>query len=495
MKSALILYPNQLYAIDQLPEVDTVIMVEDPLFFGIDREFPLRIHKQKIILHRASMQRYVEEVLWPADINVDYIGLDGLMTSEDIFERARKFEQLYIFDPVDDVLTKRLLEARRADTSIPSFDFLPSPNFYLKNTELQQYFSSKHKYMFTEFYQWQRERFNILISKDYKPEGGKWSYEGEGQERLPKDATLPSFAVFGNNKFVDEAIAYVNEHFPDNPGSTDFIWPTNHKEASEWLDDFVENRLENFATYDESIDKKAVWLYHSALESSLNIGLLSPEQVVDAALAKHKKKPVKLASLEGFIRQILGWREYVRGQYLTKHVPMRTANLFGSKRRMTEDWYNGTLGIPPYDNMMQRIHQHGYAHHSERLMVAGNLMLLCEIDPKEIYKWYSEMFIDSYDWSMLPSVYGMCQFTDQGSKTTKPHISGSDYILDISNYDKGDWTDVWDGLLWRFIDNHHDKLQGNSQMKMVVEHYKKIDANQRRIIGYRAEDFLNKFTQ
>ncbi|MCA9332921.1 cryptochrome/photolyase family protein, partial [Candidatus Saccharibacteria bacterium] len=186
MKSALILYPNQLFPLDQLPEVDSVLVVEEPLYFGIDREFPTKLHKQKIILHRASMRRYVEEVLWPADIKVDYISLDGLMTSEDIFERAKKFEQLYIFDPVDDVITKRLLQARRSDNSIASFEFLPNPNFYLKNYELQEYFSSKHKYLFGEFYQWQRERFNILIDDEYKPVGGKWMTPEVPLASLPK---------------------------------------------------------------------------------------------------------------------------------------------------------------------------------------------------------------------------------------------------------------------------------------------------------------------
>ncbi len=494
MKSALILYPNQLFKIEKLPKVDTVILVEDPLFFGIDREFPLRLHKQKIILLKASVQRYIEEVLWPAGIQVDYLPLDGLMTTQDVFDRARKFDKLYVFDPVDDILTRRLLEARRADSSIPSFDFLANPNFYLKNQELQQYFSSKHKYVFDEFYQWQRERFNILIDEDYKPKGGKWIYN-DSKNRLPKDASLPTFGVYGNNKYVEDAIKYVNEHYFDNPGGTDFIWPTNHEEAEKWLDEFIEKRLDSFSKYDESIDSQAVWVYHSALSVSLNTGLLDPQEVVEKVLAHNSKSGLNLESIELFIRQILGWREYTRGQYLTKHVPMRTSNVFGAKRKLTKDWYNGTLGIPPFDNMVNRIKQHGYVHNAERLMIAGNLMLLAEIEPTEIIKWYNELFIDAYDWVMLPNVYNMSQFIDPGTKTVKPHISGSDYILDVSNYQKGDWCDVWDGLLWRFIDNNHSKMSGNPHMKLVVEHYKKIDPNKRRIIGYRADDFLAKFTK
>lgn len=495
MKTALLIYPHQLFKVEHLPDVDTVVMVEDPLFFGRDHQFPLNIHKQKIILHRASMRRYIEEVLWPNDFDVQHIELDVFMESGDVLDALNKFEHVYVFDPVDDVLTKRLLQARRDREGTISLEFLDNPNFYLKDGEVREYLQKTTKHVFSDFYQWQRERFNILIDENYKPEGGKWSFDAENRQKLPQGEQLPSFQAYGDNKHVTEAIEYVNNHFPDNPGSTDFIYPTNHQEAESWLADFVKHRIDHFGTYQDAMDKDVVWAYHSVLSSSLNIGLLHAQQVVDAVLARHDKKAIDIASLEGFIRQVLGWREYVRGQYLVNGSKMRTSNEFGHRRQLTEAWYSGSLGIPPYDNMVQRLHGHGYAHHIERLMVAGNLMMLCEIRPEDVYAWFNELFIDAYDWVMVPNVYAMSQFTSDGDMTTKPNISSSNYIMNMSSYEKGEWNDIWDGLYWRFIEKHQAAFSKNPRMKMMVTQLEALNPDRKRIIGYHAEDFLKQFTK
>lgn len=494
MKTALILYPHQLYPKNVLPQVDTVVMVEEPLYFGVDAQFPMKLHKQKLILHRASMRRYVDEVLFPAGLDVDYVQLDVFMTSGDVLDRVRKFEKVYIFDPVDDVLSKRLLAARRERAEGPSIEFLQSPNFYLKDQEVRQYFGDNHDQLFSDFYQWQRERFNVLIDENYKPVGGQWSFEEDGHKKLPKDHQLPSFGVFGSNSYVTDAVAYVNEHFPNNPGSTDFIWPTNHKEAAAWLADFMENRLDLFGMYQDSIDGKAAWLYHSALSSSLNIGLLSPQQVVEAAINRDKTSAVGLPSLEGFVRQILGWREFVRGGYVVQGSKMRSSNIFKHQRKLTAAWYNGTLGIPPFDDVAKKASDHAYAHHVERLMIVGNLMLISEIHPDEVNKWFGELFIDAYDWVVTPNVYGLSQFADGGSIATKPYISASNYIVRLSNYERGYWSDVWDGLYWRFIDKNSALIKNNPRLRPMIQRLERLDADHRRIINYRAEDFLNKFT-
>jgi deoxyribodipyrimidine photolyase-related protein len=495
VKSALLLYPHQLYPADQLPDVDTIFIVEDKLYFGVDETYPLRLHKQKLILHRASMRRYVEEVLWPTKVNVEYIELDPLLSTEDILSRASSFEQLFVFDPVDDMLTKRLLRARRETAPNTNVEFLDSPNFYLKDHEIREYVQAKDEHLFADFYQWQRERFNVLINKNYKPVGGKWSFDHENRERLPEGHKLPSFEVFGDNQQVRDAIDWVVEHFPDNPGGTDFIWPTNHQEAAAWLADFVEHRLDNFGPYEDAISGEAPWVYHSVLSPSMNIGLLSPQQVITAALDRHEKRAVPLASLEGFIRQVLGWREYMRGQYVVYGGRMRTQNVFNHNRQLTASWYDGTLGIPPFDDVVKKLQTHAYAHHIERLMVAGNLMLLCEIHPNEVYKWFSELSIDGFDWVMVPNVYGMSQFADGGSVITKPYVSSSNYLLKMSHYEKGDWTDIWDGLYWRFIEKHKSRFADNPRMRMIVSQLDKLDADRKRIITYRAEDFLKQHTK
>ena len=469
-------------------------MVEEPLYFGLDQKYPRRIHKQKLILHRASMRRYVEEVLWPADIKVEYIDLDVFMKSGDVLSHASKAEQIFVIDPTDDVLAERLLHARREQPDLPNLTFLPSPNFYLKEQEVRQYFNERHKHPFDDFYQWQRERFNVLIGDDYKPVDGKWMFEVAAQKLLP-DAVLPSFPVFGDNKHVKDAQNWVNDHFPDNPGSSEFMWPTSHQEAKTWLADFLENRIDNYGPHQETLSGQSPWLYHSLLQGSINIGLLNPQEVVQAALDRHTLRPVPLASLEAFIRQILGWREYIRGIYLNQTTPLRDQNPFNHHRKLTSAWYHATTGLQPLDDLIKKLHNHAYAHNAERRMIAANLMILCEIQPDQMYQWHQELFIDAYDWSVVPNINGMSRFDAHDSAMgSKAYIGPSNAILELSDYGRGVWSDIWDGLFWRFVEKHQASLSKNPQMRAVVQRLKQLDPDHKRIIYYRAEDFLKQHT-
>lgn len=497
MKSAHLVYPHQLFKNELLPEgVTTVFVIEDPLYFGTDAKYPVYFHKQKLILHRASMRRYIEEVLWPAGYDVQYVECNELVDSGDILQRLRGFDRATVFDVVDDVLQRRLQSAAETVPEVPALQVLDTPNFYLKKQEVADYFGKTTKSLFATFYQWQRERWNILIGENYKPVGGKWSFDAENRKRLPKDHTLPTFEVYGSNKYVDEARHYVQKNFPNNPGlDSEFCWATNHAEAESWLQEFLEQRFDEFGPYEDAIDGQAPWVYHSALTPALNIGLLNPKQIVDAALARHEKSPVPLESLEGFIRQVLGWREYVRGMYQTRGVSMRTSNVFEHKRRLTPDWYEGTTGLPPVDDVIRKVQARGYIHHIERLMIMGNAMFVSQIDPREVYQWFMEMTIDAYDWVMVPNVYGMSQFSDGGSMVTKPYMSGSNYVLKMSWYQKDDWCDIWDGLYWGFVDKHRVSLARNPRMSMMVKQLDRLNDDRRRIIGYRASDFLNAKTK
>jgi deoxyribodipyrimidine photolyase-related protein len=497
MKNVLLLYPNQLYAADELPgDVDQVLLVEEPLLFGRDPQYPMFMHRQKLVFMRATMRRYIEEVLWPAGYEVEYIEFHHMNETGDIVNKLTHFEEILYFDPTDDILGRRLKTAISSLEHQPTSHVLESPNFFLKRDEVEGFFANKSKSFFTTFYQWQRERFNVLINPEtYKPVGGKLSFDSENRKRLPKNHKLPSFQVYGSNKFVQEAKEYVTKHFPENPGSIDdFPWPTNHVEASAWLDEFIESRLDNFGPYEDAIDGAAPWVYHSAVSPMLNIGLLSPQEVVQRALQRHEKKPVPIASLEGFIRQVLGWREYIRGMYLKQNVSMRTGNVFNHQRRLTADWYNGTTGLPPVDDVINKTKARSYAHHIERLMVIGNIMFLCEFHPDDVYRWFMEMYIDAWDWVMVPNVYGMSQYADGGSMVTKPYVSSSNYILKMSQYEKGEWCNVWDGLYWRFIENNAEKFKKNPRMSMMVHQLEKMPEERRRIIRYRAEDFLAEKT-
>jgi deoxyribodipyrimidine photolyase-related protein len=495
IESALLLYPNQLFAVEHIPKVDIVYVIEDPLYFGTDEQYPIAFHKQKLVLHRASMRRYVEEQLWANEIDVEYLELVDVQNSGEVLSHAQKAgaNLVYMFDPCDYVLEKRLHSALATNVTSPfELRVLPTPNFMLRKGEVEEFFADKSQHLFAPFYQWQRERFNILIDKKYKPEGGKWSYDLENRKKLPADQQPPGFASFGDNTYVTEAIKWVESRFPDNPGSVDgFMWPTNHDEAIVWLRDFLEHRLELFGPYEDAMDGEAMLLYHSGISAPLNIGLLTPTQVVEATLAHHQKSPISLPSLEGFIRQIIGWREYVRGLYVTQGTNMRKSNGLQQTRTLSTAWWDGTTGLPPVDDVITKVQKHAYAHHIERLMIMGNAMLLCEIHPDEVYTWYMSLFIDAYDWVMVPNVYGMSQFSDLGSMVTKPYISGSNYILSMSHYQKDEWCDIWDGLFWGFVERHEEMLAKNPRTSMMVKSLHKLNKDRKRIISYRAQDFLN----
>lgn len=495
IESALLLYPHQLFSVEHLPAVDLVYVIEEPLYFGTDTEYPVAFHKQKLILHRASMRRYVEEQLWSNNIDVEYLELADMQHSGEVLSHAQKAgaKLVYMFDACDYLLEKRLQDALGSNVEAPfELRVLPSPDFLLRKGEIEEFFADKKNHSFAPFYQWQRERFNILIDKKYKPVGGKWSYDADNRQKLPADVQVPGFASFGGNDYVKEATQWVEKRFPNNPGATNaFMWPTNHAEATAWLHDFIQHRLELFGPYEDAIDGQAMLLFHSGISAPLNCGLLTPQQVVQAVLEHHQKTPVALASLEGFIRQVIGWREYIRGIYVTQGSEMRSQNALGKQRRLSAAWWDGTTGLPPVDDVIAKVQQHAYAHHIERLMILGNSMLLCEIHPDEVYKWFMSMFIDAYDWVMVPNVYGMSQFSDLGSMVTKPYISGSNYIFNMSHYQKDDWCDVWDGLFWGFVQQHKELLAKNPRTSMMVKNLQRLNEDRKRIIHYRAQDFLN----
>lgn len=497
---ALLLYPNQLYSIGLLPKVDRVYMVEEPLFFGTDSERVFHPHKQKLVLHRASMRRYAEEILWPNGFEVEYVECDQDTVTDTALVKAAfdGASEIYVFDPLDELLSKRLESASRAlEVHVP-LHTLQNPNFYLSNKEVEAFFENKTSFKFADFYQWQRERQNVLIDDNYRPFGGKWSYETSAPKGLPKDTVLPGIRSFGTSPHVDEAIQYVDTKFSSNPGSlAAFIWPTNHAEAKEWLQDFFDQRLRDFGLYPDALDADAIWLFHSALSPMLNTGLLNSKEVIEEVLAfaASTRKDVPLQSLEGFIRQVLGWREYTRSVYQVAGSKQRSKNYFKNQRGLTSSWWDGTTGIKPLDDVIKKVEQHGYAHHVERMMIVGNLMLLCGIRPDETYKWFMSMFIDSYDWVMVPNLYGMSQYADGGLMTDKPYICASNYVLTMSSYERGAWCDIWDGLYWRFVDEHRLMLSKNPRFgRLLVKRYDAMDKARKRIIGYRAQDFLDTMT-
>ena len=224
--------------------------------------------------------------------------------------------------------------------------------------------------------------------------------------------------------------------------------------ALEWLEDFLKVRFAEFGPFEDAISTRSRTVFHSVLSPLMNLGLLTPDEVVSRAVEYAEQAEVPLQSVEGFVRQIIGWREFIRGVYQNFDDKQSTSNHFDHQRELTDDWYRGTTGIPPLDDTIRTALELGWTHHIPRLMVAANLMTLAEIHPQSAWRWFMEMYVDSSEWVMGPNVFGMGLFSDGGIFATKPYICGSNYLLKMSDFRKGEWCDVVDGLYWRFIQKH-----------------------------------------
>ena len=238
--------------------------------------------------------------------------------------------------------------------------------------------------------------------------------------------------------------------------------------------------------------RRSQTVFHSLLSPVLNLGLLTPDEILDAVLASQDDVPIQ--SIEGFVRQLIGWREFVRGVYRVHGERQAEANFFGHQREMTDDWYAGTTGIEPLDDVIEKSSRLGWAHHIERLMVLGNLMVLCEIRPASAWKWFMEMFVDSSEWVMGPNVFGMGIFSDGGVFATKPYICGSNYLRKMSDYGKGEWCDVVDGLYWRFIRRHRAYFERNPRLAVMPRALDRLSVERRCEIFAAADGFLDRTT-
>ncbi|MCI5051375.1 MAG: cryptochrome/photolyase family protein [Candidatus Pacebacteria bacterium] len=487
MKTIGLIFPHQLFQNHPIFEenCDEMYLIEDSLFFG-DKHSHLKFHKQKLVLHRASMQAYKDE-LKGKGISVTYIEYDPEKTIVDILKEL-KAEKVICVDPTDYLLKRRL--KRVVDEK--NLTFLDSPLFINSKEDNQEYLKDGKLFM-QNFYTWQRKRLDILINEDGKPTGGRWSFDDENRKKVPKShyPEIPNDPGTRTNDYVTDAIKYVEEKFPDNYGYTkSFSYAINREQALAVLRDFCKERLHLFGDYEDAIVKDKSQLYHSMLSPYLNIGLLLPMEVIESVINYANENDIPINNTEGIIRQIIGWREFIRMVYEEHGVSMRTENQWNHRRHLSDSWYLGTTGIDPVDTTISKTLDTAYAHHIERLMVMGNFMFLCRIKPNHIYNWFMEMYIDAYDWVMVPNIYGMTQSTQKGLMTTKPYISGSNYVKKMSDYSNGPWAKTWDALYWTFIIDHLNELKSNGRMHFVTSRAAKFSTQEKKDYAEIAEEFF-----
>ncbi|GAA4230521.1 cryptochrome/photolyase family protein [Postechiella marina] len=495
MKGINIIFPHQLFQESPLFEnKNTFYIIESYLFFK-----QYLFHKQKIAFHRATMKRYADFLKKDKKLKVIYIEATQKICDIRILIpelKQKGISHINYIDPTDNWLEKRL-NKNLLKNQITSTKY-NSPLFLNTKEELSSFFKAdKKKYYQTTFYKEQRKKLNILIDDNGKPNGGKWTFDTENRKKYPAKKTPPPIQFPDIDDYYIEAKTYVSKHFSNHLGNLSEypLYPTNFETTKHWLNDFFNQRFMEFGVYEDAIVAENSILNHSVLTPMLNVGLITPKQIIDTCLNYAKKNNIPINSTEGFMRQIIGWREFIRGVYLCKGSEERTTNFWNFKKKIPASFYNATTGIPPIDQTIKKVLQTGYCHHIERLMVLGNFMLLCEFDPDEVYKWFMELFIDAYDWVMVTNIYGMSQFADGGLIATKPYISSSNYLIKMSNYKKGPWQDTWDGLFWRFMHTHRDFFLSNPRLGMLVRMYDKMPTTKQKKHLENGEAYLFSLNQ
>ena len=468
----------------------------DHLFF-ICEDFQLctyqKHHKHKILLFLSAMRSFADE-LKKKKFEVIYKSIEEKDFKESYVDKLFKeiekenVKEISMFEVEDKFFEKQLLENLKE----LKLNYLKSPMFLSSRDDFKTYLNQVKKPFMANFYKKQRVDHNILVDSDNKPVGGKWSFDDENRKKLPKEIDLPDKFTFKETKHTKDLKEIVEKTFSHHPGKTKSFWTcTNRKDTQSYLDYFLDKKIENFGDYEDAVDQRDNILFHSALSPQINLGLLTPEEII----SKIKSKTIsKINSHEGYIRQLIGWREFIRGIYQNFDEKLEKSNFFNHKKVMKETWYTATTGLVPLDYSINNALEYGWTHHIERLMILCNIMNLSEINPKEVYKWFMEMFIDSSDWVMSPNVYGMGLFSDGGIFATKPYICGSSYFLKMMHFKKGSWCDIMDGLYWRFIDKHKDFFLSNPRLSMMVRILEKMNEERKNKIIDAANEFIKNNT-
>lgn len=480
-KRIVLVFPHQLFLISEHPalhsaETDEVWLIEHDLFFK-----QYNFHTHKLILHRASLKWYAS-YLADAGRVVRYIDSAESGSLKNML-REHKVTEAHVVDVVDDWLWRDIAKTCDQVALVKH----SSPQFIIPTDEVVTHKDSR---LLEGFYRQLRKKTNILMDGE-KPAGGTWNYDHSNRKALPKNHTPTSPRMFGGSQWVQEAVNYVNRHWPNNPGDGEFFWvPVTRDEALAQLADFLDHRLAKFGPYEDAMHTEDGWVYHSTISSALNCGLLTPQEVLAKVEEKYRAGDAPIESAEAVVRQIVGWREFMRVMYVNHGRRMRTANTFQYTGDLpTVFWEPGLGEGTPLEPVLRRVHKRAYAHHIERLMVLGSLALLTESHPDQVYQWFMEFFIDAYDWVMVPNVYDMSQFASGGVFATKPYISGAAYLRKMGNFESGAWEAGWTGLYWSFIYRHLGVLSQNPRMGLICAQARQHSADVRKAHQAAADEF------
>ena len=482
-------------------EQDAVLMIEAP-----GEASRVWNHKARIALFFSAM-RHFRDSLQARGVYVHYIGLEDSLEPElagRLTEklRALKPAALHLTEPGSWPLQQDISAA--AASAQVTLRIIDDAHFMISRAEFARWASKYGASLRMEFfYREMRRKYLILLdraaSKTGEPEGGQWNFDAENRKGYPKSGPglIPPHKQFESDAVTQGVLEDVRRVFPEHPGSLDsFAWPVTREQALVALEGFVEERLVNFGNYQDAMWESTPFGWHSLLSTSLNLHLLNPREVVAAAEAAYRAGKAPLAAVEGFIRQVLGWREFIRGVYWLEMPGMAEANHFKHERSLPKWYWTGQTQMACARDAIGQTLKHGYAHHIQRLMVTGLFGLLAEIKPSEVSDWYLAVYVDAVEWAELPNVMGMALYADGGRFTSKPYVASGAYIHRMSNYcggcryapdaktalSKSKPLCPFTTLYWNFLDKHEAALAANPRTGLMAKNITRLSPEQRQRI-------------
>ncbi len=462
-------------------------------------------HIQKVVGIFAAMQNFANQ-LKSNNHNLIYLYLNdenNLQSFQDNIQNLISEHEFNHFEyqlPDEYRVDQDLIELCNT-ISIPSKS-VDSEHFFTSRNELGDFFQGKKTFLMESFYRAMRKKHAVLMDGD-QPLTGKWNYDSDNRKKLPKDHKPTSPLIFDND--VSEILFEINKTNIKTIGSIDanhFLWPINREQSLELLDFFATECLSLFGSFQDAMTPNEWSIYHSRISFSMNIKLISPKEVIDRVTLEWQKRSdeIEYHQLEGFVRQIIGWREYMRGIYWNQMPDYATLNYFNNSEKLPSWFWTGTTKMNCLKEAINQSLNYGYAHHIQRLMITGNFALLAGVHPDEIDAWYLGIYIDAFEWVQITNTRGMSQFADGGIVGTKPYVSSASYIDKMSNYcgscyykkaiKTGDKACPFNSLYWNFYDKNESKLAKNPRIGMMYNVWRKMKPEDKIALLEQADYYL-----
>jgi deoxyribodipyrimidine photolyase-related protein len=487
-----------LASLRSVPRGDAVVLMAEVL----EEARYVPHHKQKLVLVFSAMRHFAAELQadgWTVDYRrLEDAGNTGSLTEELCAAVARHRAGRVVAVRAAEHRVIEMQEGWAAATGV-RVDLLEDDRFLVSEAGFRAWARGRKRLRMEDFYRWQREETGILMV-DGVPVGGQWNFDKENRKALPKGVKVPTRPQFEQDGITREVIAMVEARFPEHFGTLDqFNWPVTRAEALVAVDMFVGQRLQRFGDYQDALVEGEATLFHSLLSTSINLGLLDPRECIDAAVAA-LETGAPLNAVEGFVRQILGWREYVRGIYLMEGPDYVRRNALAADRKLPTIYWQGHSGMRCFDAAFEQTRDLAYAHHIQRLMVLGNFALLAGVDPFELHEWFLLVYADAYEWVEAPNVIGMSQFADGGLLGSKPYAAGGAYINRMGDHcaqcryslkvKSGPDACPFSYLYWDFLARHEALLSKNQRMWTVYDGWRRLAPERQAEIRADAARFL-----